>query len=111
MACRLRSLSGQVAEHIKSAFRLGIQRALGVVSTHYVMDLEQGAMGYVVAPGVEGDPAVAAMEQADAAVEGAASALSVLLEGNLIPDTEDDIAEGPYDREGNLLETWAVEPM
>ena len=46
------------------------------------MDLEQVATGYVVAPGIEGDAAVAAMEQADAAVEGATSALSVLLEGD-----------------------------
>ena len=82
MASRLRSLGGQVAERLKSAFRLGVQRALGVVSMHYVMDLEQVATGYVVAPGIEGDAAVAAMEQANAAVEGATSALSVLLEGD-----------------------------
>ena len=30
------------------------------------------------------------MEQADAAVEGATSALSVLLEGDLLPDAEDN---------------------
>ena len=102
VASRLRSLGGQVAERLKRAFRLGVQRTLGMVSTHYILELERVATGYVVVPGVEGDDAVAAMEQADAAVEGAASALSVLLEGNLIPDTEDDIAEGPNDREGNL---------
>ena len=58
--------------------------------------------GYVVAPGVEGDDAVAAMEQADAAVEGAASALSVLQEGDLLPDTEDEATEGARDGEGGL---------
>ena len=102
VASRLRSLGGQVAKRLKCAFRIGVQRTLGVVSTHYVMDLERVVTGYVITPGIEGDDAVAAMEQADAAVEGAASALSVLLEGNLIPDTEDDIAEGSNDREGNL---------
>ena len=86
MASRLQSLGSQVAERLKSAFRLGVQRTLGVVSTHYVMDLERVATGYVIAPGVEGDDAVVAMEQADAAVEGAASALSVLLKGDLLSD-------------------------
>jgi hypothetical protein len=91
-----------VAEHLRSAFRLGVQRTLGVVSTHDVMDLERVATGYVVAPSVEGDDAVAAMEQANAAIEGAASALSVLLEGDLLPDAEDDAAEGARDGEGDL---------
>ena len=97
VASRLRSLGSQVAEHLKSAFRLGVQRTLGVVSTHYVMDLERVATGYVVAPGVEGDDAVAAMEQADATIEGTTSTLSVLLEGDLLPDVEDDTAEGLHE--------------
>jgi len=95
-------LSGRVTQHLKDAFRLGVQKALGVVSTHYVLDLELVAMGYVVVPGVEGDAAVAAMDQADAAVEGAACSLSVLLEGDLLPDAEDDAVEGPRYREGDL---------
>ena len=66
------------------------------------MDLEKVAMGYVVVPGVKGDATVAAMEQADAAVEGAASALAVLLGGDLLPIAEDDAAEGPRDEEGDL---------
>ena len=111
VASRLRSLGSQVAEHLKSAFRLGIQKTLGVVSRHYVMDLERVATGYVVAPGIEGDAAVAAMEQADADVEGAASALAVLLGGDLLPVAEDDAAEGPRDEEGDLKDVWAVEPM
>ena len=101
-ASRLRSLSGRVAERLKDAFRLGVQRALGVVSTHYVVDLEWVVTGYVVPPSVEGDDAVAAMGQADAAVEGAASALSVLQEGDLLPDAEDEATEGARDGEGGL---------
>ena len=62
VASRLRSLSGRVTERLKDAFRLGVQKTLGVASTHYVMDLERVATGYVVAPGVEGDDAVVAME-------------------------------------------------
>ena len=102
VASRLRSLGGQVAERLKSAFRLGIQRALGVVSTNYVVDLERVVTGYVVVPGVEGDDAVAAMEQADAAVDGFSTALSERLEGDLLPDAEDNAAEGPQGGEGNL---------
>ena len=97
VASRLRSLGGRVAERIWSAFRLGVQRTLGVASTHYDMDLERVSSGYVVAPGVEGDAARDAMEEADAAIEGATSALSVLLEGDLLPDVEDDTAEGPHE--------------
>ena len=66
------------------------------------MDLEWVAMGYVAEPGVEGDYAVAAMEQADAAVEGATTVLSVLLEGDLLPDVEDAAAEGARGGEGDL---------
>jgi hypothetical protein len=101
-ASRLRSLGGQVAEHLKSAFCLGVQRTLGVVSTHYVMDLERVATGYVVALGIEGDDAVAAMEQADTTVEGAASTLSVLLERDLLPDAENETAKGARDEEGGM---------
>ena len=73
-----------------------------MVSTHDVMDLERVATGYVVAPSVEGDDAVAAMEQADATVEGPASALSELLKGDLLPDVKDDTAEGPHEGGGEL---------
>jgi len=102
VASRLRALGGRVAERLKGAIRLGIQKAFGVVSIHYIVNFEQLATGYVIAPGVDGDAVVAAMEQADAVAEGAASALSVFFEGDLFPDAEDDTAEGPHDGEGNL---------
>ena len=44
-----------MTERLKDAFRLGVQKALGVVLMHYVLDLELVAMGYVIAPGVEGN--------------------------------------------------------
>ena len=40
MACRLRSLGGWVTECLKGVLCLGIQKALDVVSTHYIIDLE-----------------------------------------------------------------------
>ena len=102
VASRLRSLGGRVAEHIKSAFRLGIQRTLGVASTHYNMDLALVSSGYVVAPGVVGDAAAADMDEADAAVKGFAAALSKKFEEDLPLFDEDDVAEDPQGEEGNL---------
>ena len=42
------------------------------------------------------------MEQADATVEGFAAALSERLEGDLLPNAEDNATEGPHGGEGNL---------
>ena len=74
-----------MAECIKSAFRLGVQWTLAVASMHYDMNLEQVSSGYVVAPGVYGDAAAAAMDEAAAAVEGFATALSKKLDDDLPP--------------------------
>ena len=102
VASHLRSLGGRVAEHIKSTFRLGVQRALAVASTHYDMDLKLVSSGYVVTPGVVGDAATATMDEADTAIEGFAAALSKKLEDDLPLFAEDDIAEDPQGEEGNL---------
>ena len=48
VASRLRALGGRVAEHAKSSFRLGVQRALIMASTHCDMDLELVSSGYVI---------------------------------------------------------------
>ena len=95
VASRLRSLGGRVAERIKSTFRLGVQRTLAVASTHYDMYLKLVSSGYVVAPGVDGDAAAAAMDEADATVEGFAAALSKKLEDDLLPLAEFDATEDP----------------
>ena len=90
-----------MAEHIWSAFHLDVQRTLGVASTHYDMDLEWVSSGYIIAHGVEGDAARDAMEEADAAVEGYAAVLSRKIGDDLLPDVEDNAAEGPQGG-GNL---------
>ena len=101
LTSRLRSLGDRVVERLKYALRLGVQKALGVVSTHYIINFEQLAMSYVVPDG-DDDAKVDAMEQADAAAEGAASALAKLLEGDLLPDADDEEDEGLRDGEGDL---------
>ena len=98
----MRSLGGWVAERIKSAFRLNVQRTLIVMSTHYNMDLKLVLSGYVVAPSVVEDAAAAAMNEVDAAVEGFAATLSKKLEDDLPLFAEDDIAEDPQGEESNL---------
>ena len=74
----LRSLGDRVSERLKGALPLGVQKALGVVSTHYIV------------PDSDDDAKVEAMEQADAGAEGAATTLVGLFEGDLFPDAADD---------------------
>ena len=101
LASRLRSLGSRVAERLKGALRLGVQKALGVVSTHYIVDLKQLPTGYIVPDG-DDDAKVDAIEQADAGAENAGSALAGLFEGELLPGGTDDECEGERDGEQDL---------
>ena len=85
MASRLLSLGGRLAEHIKSTFCLGVQRALAVALTHYDMDLKLVSSGYVVRQGIVGDAATAAMDDADATVKDFAAVLAKKLEDDIPP--------------------------
>jgi hypothetical protein len=58
---------------MRRVLHLGVQKALGVVRSHYEVNLEAVASGYVVLEGVEDK---AAMEQADALAADAAEALT-----------------------------------
>ena len=102
VASRLRSLGGRVAEHIKSTIHLGVQRALAVASTHYDMDLPLVSLGYVVPTGADADTASAIMNDADAAVEGFAAALTKKLEADIPPIADFDAIEDPQRGEDNL---------
>ena len=73
-----------------------------MASTHYDMDLVRVSSGFVVVPGVEGDAAAAAMDEADATVESFAAALSKKLEDDILTLAEDDAAEDPQGEESNL---------
>ena len=96
LASHLRSLGDRVSERLKGALRLGVQKALGVVSTHYVVDFEHLATGYIVPDG-DDDAKIEAMEQADAGAEGAAATWAGLFEGDLFPDAAVDGNEGEHD--------------
>jgi ABC-type transporter Mla subunit MlaD len=58
LASRLRALSGHVTELMRRALHLGVQKALGVVRSHYEVNLEALAEGYIVPEGVEDEVAM-----------------------------------------------------
>ena len=88
-----------MTERLKGALRLGVQKALGVVLMHYIVDLDLLATGHIVPDG-DDDAKVDAMEQANAGAESAASTLAGLFESDLFPDTANDEEEGGRDKEG-----------
>jgi myosin heavy subunit len=89
LASRLHALSGHVAERMRRALHLGVQKALGVVRSHYEVDFEALAEGYVVPEGVEDE---VAMERVDARAVDAAGTLAEAFEEFLFPDAADAAA-------------------
>jgi hypothetical protein len=55
---RLRALGGHVSRRMRCTLHLGVQKALGVVGSHYQVDFEAVASGYVVPIGVEDEVAM-----------------------------------------------------
>jgi hypothetical protein len=86
LASRLRALGGHVSRRMRRALHLGVQKALGVVRSHYEVNFEAVASGYVVPEGVEDE---AAMEQADALAADAAEALTEAFTEFLFPDADE----------------------
>jgi hypothetical protein len=72
MASRLRALGGHVARRMRRVLHLGVQKALGVVASHYQVDNEAVSSGYVVLVGVEDE---VEMNRADALATTAADML------------------------------------
>jgi hypothetical protein len=85
VASHLRALGGRFTERMRGAFRLGIQKALGVVTTHYIVDLAALATGYVVADNLDDDGAQDAVNQIDAAAADLADAFEEDLFPNAPP--------------------------
>jgi hypothetical protein len=86
LASRLRALGGHVSGRTRRALRLGVLKALGVVRSHYKVNFEAVAEGYIVPEGVEDE---AAMEHVDALGADAAEALAEAFEEFLFPDVAD----------------------
>jgi hypothetical protein len=86
LASRLRALGGHVSGRMRRALHLGVQKALGVVRSHYEINFEAVAEGYIVPEGVEDE---VAMERVDALAADAAEALAEVFEEFLFPDVVD----------------------
>jgi hypothetical protein len=89
LASRLRAVGGHVTERMRRALHLGVQKALGVVRSHYEVNFEALAEGYVVPDGVEDE---VAMERVDALAADAAGTLAGAFEEFLFPDAADAAA-------------------
>jgi hypothetical protein len=73
MASRLRALGGHVTRCMRCALHLGVQKALGVMASHYQVDLEIVSTGYVVPVGIDGE---VVMNRADALATPAVNILA-----------------------------------
>jgi hypothetical protein len=89
LASRLSALGGHVTERMRRALHLGVQKALGVVRSHYEVNFEALAEGYIVPDGVEDE---VAMERVDALAADAAGTLAEAFEEFLFPDAADAAA-------------------
>jgi hypothetical protein len=74
---------------MRRALHLGVQKALGVVRSHYEINFEVVAEGYVVPESVEDEEV---MERVDALAADAARALAEAFEEFLFPDAADAAA-------------------
>jgi hypothetical protein len=91
LASRLHALGGHVSRCMRRTLHLGVQKALGVVRSHYEVNFEAVASGYNVPEGIEDE---VAMEQADALAADAAEALTEAFLEFLFPDAAD--ADEPH---------------
>jgi hypothetical protein len=73
MASRLRALGRHVTQRLRRTLHLGVQKALGVVVSHYQVDLEAVSMGYIIPVGIDDE---VAMNRADALAALAADILA-----------------------------------
>jgi hypothetical protein len=74
---------------VRRALHLGVQKALGVVRSHYEVNFEALAEGYIVPEGVEDE---VEMERVDALAADAAGTLTKAYEEFLFPDAADAAA-------------------
>jgi hypothetical protein len=89
LASRLRALSGHVTKRMRRALHLGVQKAFGVVRSHYEVNFEALAEDYVVPEGVEDE---VVMERVDALAADTAGTLAEAFEEFLFSDAADATA-------------------
>jgi hypothetical protein len=97
VASRLRSLGSLVTERLRGALRLGVQKTLGLTSSHYKLNVKLQLDGYVVPEDVMGEEAEReAVKKIDASMADNAAALADRFEVDLFPDAaEGEAARAP----------------
>jgi hypothetical protein len=83
MASRLRALGRHVTQLLRHALHLGVQKALGVVVSHYQVNLEDVSTAYVIPVGIDGE---VVMDRADALAAPATDILAEDFTDFLFPD-------------------------
>jgi hypothetical protein len=83
MASRLCAFDGHATPRMRRALHLGVQKALGVVASHFQVNLEAVSTGYVVPVDVDDE---VAMNRADTLANPAADILSEDFTNFLFPD-------------------------
>jgi hypothetical protein len=73
LASRLRALGGHVSQRMRRALHLGVNKALGVVASHYQVDFEVVSSGYIIPVSVKDE---VAMDRTDALAATAADMLA-----------------------------------
>jgi hypothetical protein len=87
VASRLRSLGRLVIERLRGALRLGVQKTLGLTSSHYKLNFTLLLDGYVVPEDVVGEePELEAVRKIDAFMADNVASLADMFEVNLFPD-------------------------
>jgi hypothetical protein len=87
MASYLRALGGHVTRCVQNALRLGVQKTLSMVLSHYLVNLGALSMGYVIPEGLNNDDAKAEMNRVDALAAPAADILADDFMEIMFPET------------------------
>jgi hypothetical protein len=102
MVSRIRALSGQVTRRVRRALHLGVQKALGVVESHYRVNLGGISTGYVIPEGLDDEGAEVEMNRVDALSAPAANVLAKDFMEILFPDAPLAGPLKPKERFGQL---------
>jgi hypothetical protein len=100
IASRMRSLGALVTECLRGALRLGVQKTLGLTSTHYILDFSLLRDDYVFPEDIVGEDAeLEVVRVVDASMLEPAAALADMFEVDLFPNaTEGEAAAAPSPR-------------
>jgi hypothetical protein len=87
VASRLWSLGRLVTERLRGALRLGVQKTLGLTSTHYNLNFTLLLDNYIVPEDIVGEEAeLEAVRKIDTSIADNAAALADMFEVDLFPD-------------------------